>query len=967
MADLPLILAGPILRRVEPRLVTVWVALSSPQTLLLTVFEGREKTGTGTQIFSGGQPKAKGAANTLRLGDKLHIGVVFAELPASDQPLLPGLNYSYNLAFANLSSLDNGGQSVDPSGVAPSADLKSLGLLSDQPLLGKPNLPLGYDLGELPGFSLPPANLSDLRLLHGSCRRPAFRPKTGDPKNSFDAMAWVDDLIDTWRKVGLNGGLALDANTRPHQLFLTGDQIYADDVSPTMLPMLNRVGNELIGKQELLPTLYPPEKDDKSKEAFLGVPKLPGFASLKDFITKKTTEKKDPLKELKEIPEIRVREDPCFDRLFTLLFSLPFSKESGIQTDPDDPKIRLWPADLVNLPAEFRLPLLECEARFTSSDLGNHLMSIGEFCAMYLAVWCNAVWEVDASGPALAKIEDVYKLPAGALPQIWDLHACMEGLPQCLSHKDRPALTTFFQKKIQDEDKKRGFDQVNATLTTFFEGLKRVRRALANIPTYMIFDDHDVTDDWNLSQPWTDQVHTAPLGRRILANSLVVYALFQDWGNDPKRYQQGPYRKLLDQAVNLFPANKPDGPSSEVMVELDKMFAFNQPNPEPAPELKWHFSIDGPRHRVIALDTRTRRVFRSRFLPPGLLSPEALREQLPDPVETPLPAGIDVLVVISQTPPLLPSLASAVIVPLTTRIYELRHHQKSRNQLGIDPDNEIWPGDDLAFEALLEALSKYKKVVLLSGEVHYGYSAQMSFWSKGIPRLTLPAGVQADLDNKVVSAAILTAFQSAVLPLSPATFIVLREDNDEWLIIDPQNRKTFLVRKETAGLNVFEEEGPARVAQFVSSGMKNIKGDIAMIARLMGFAFPLIDLSPSERLVWKEDFPVPISLDPQAKLAPAVKDRLSGSPLRLPSRRWPPGTRVKIRPDFTWRIDLVRDERPDAERQDFSHPAEPAPVFDVNAINELVPQDRQTSCRSGRQVAILTRGGLSKQRGVGQL
>jgi len=31
--DLPLLLAGPILRRVEPTLVSVWVALSSPAAI----------------------------------------------------------------------------------------------------------------------------------------------------------------------------------------------------------------------------------------------------------------------------------------------------------------------------------------------------------------------------------------------------------------------------------------------------------------------------------------------------------------------------------------------------------------------------------------------------------------------------------------------------------------------------------------------------------------------------------------------------------------------------------------------------------------------------------------------------------------------------------------------------------------------------------------------------------------------
>ena len=64
---------------------------------------------------------------------------------------------------------------------------------------------------------------------------------------------------------------------------------------------------------------------------------------------------------------------------------------------------------------------------------------------------------------------------------------------------------------------------------------------------------------------------------------------------------------------------------------LESLFGLNQPDPEtPPPQLKWHCSVDGPRHRVIALDTRTRRSFRSRYLPPGLAVPASrLRTSFP--------------------------------------------------------------------------------------------------------------------------------------------------------------------------------------------------------------------------------------------------------------------------------------------------------------------------------------------------
>jgi hypothetical protein len=962
LADLPLVLAGPILRRVEPTLVTVWVATSQPRAVLLSIFEGRVQTGGGPGIFTFGDgelPRGFGAANTLRVGESLHVAVVYAEtLP--EQPFLPGINYSYNVGLGPFVATEAPGRSMFASLVRVEADLRSEGLLSDQPVGGRPHLPLGYDVGELPGFALPPPSITDLRLLHGSCRRPGKVYESGQGKKTFDGMAWVDDLILEWRR-GRPGATALDPNVRPHQLFLTGDQIYADDVALAWLPMLNRLGGGLIGQTELLPTRYPPEADARSREAFLGVPTPKGFADLQAFVAAKTAEGKDPLEELKNDRRVRVRNDPCLDRLFGRLFVDPFQLEPGFQSDAAAPGVRFWPADLTHFPAGLRRPLLGCEAKLTSTDL--HLVSFGEYCAMYLAAWSGAVWELEGEEPDLATIDEIYALPAGTLPQLWDLHACLPDQPTCLGRTDRTALDEGLERLRTSARRIQGIQNDHDTLGVFFQSLPRVRRALANIPTYMVFDDHDVTDDWNITRAWRDRVHTSPLGRSILTTSLVTYALFQDWGNDPKRYESGAWRKLLDEVTKLFPAGASSGPPVAVTEALATLFALNQLDPEkPAPELTWHFTVDGPAHRVVVLDTRTRRVFRSRHQPPGLLSPEALAAQLPDPDETPLPAGIEVVVVVSQTPALHPALATSVIMPLMTRITELKHHETFKNQTGIEPDNEIWPGDDLAFEGFVERLAKYGRVVVLSGEVHFGYAAQLSLWQKGIRRLALPDGVQADLDREILPPAARAAFEQAGLPLAADAFVTPRPGNGEWSIVDPEGRRTFLVREESGGelddrggVIVFEERGPARVAQFVSSGLKNAKDLIATLGRGLGFAFTLLDLTPVERMVWKEHFPAPLALPEGARLPLPVRGRLGRDPVLLPSGNWPAGTRAAQRPDVAWRLDVVRDERPDAERPEFVRPAGPPPEVDVD---DLPGSYRRIAARHAAQLAKvrLTRG-----------
>ena len=95
-----------------------------------------------------------------------------------------------------------------------------------------------------------------------------------------------------------------------------------------------------------------------------------------------------------------------------------------------------------------------------------------------------------------------------------------------------------------------------AKLDHFLDGLPAVRRLLANVPTYMIFDDHDVTDDWNLSVRWRTEVYRTELGRRVVANALMAYWLCQDYGNDPDRYDGGvdtALGELIEQRLRSYP------------------------------------------------------------------------------------------------------------------------------------------------------------------------------------------------------------------------------------------------------------------------------------------------------------------------------------------------------------------------------------------------------------------------------
>ena len=90
---LPLLLAGPILRRVEPNLVSVWVALSRAASVTLTLWEGRTKSGAVDHLI-----RSEPASSTLRCGERLHVTVALLRIPAESQKTLkPGVVYSYDI------------------------------------------------------------------------------------------------------------------------------------------------------------------------------------------------------------------------------------------------------------------------------------------------------------------------------------------------------------------------------------------------------------------------------------------------------------------------------------------------------------------------------------------------------------------------------------------------------------------------------------------------------------------------------------------------------------------------------------------------------------------------------------------------------------------------------------------------------------------------------------------------------
>jgi hypothetical protein len=62
-------------------------------------------------------------------------------------------------------------------------------------------------------------------------------------------------------------------------------------------------------------------------------------------------------------------------------------------------------------------------------------------------------------------------------------------------------------------------------------GISEVRWILANLPSAMIFDDHDVRDDWNTSHAWRLDMQRTPWWEERITGALMSYWIYQHLGN----------------------------------------------------------------------------------------------------------------------------------------------------------------------------------------------------------------------------------------------------------------------------------------------------------------------------------------------------------------------------------------------------------------------------------------------------
>lgn len=285
---------------------------------------------------------------------------------------------------------------------------------------------------------------------------------------------------------------------------------------------------------------------------------------------------------------------------------------------------------------------------FTSINAENHLLTLGEVVAQYLLAWSPVLWDVvDIDTP-----------------------------PSSLTDEQR-ALYIEQTEKIH----------------RYRSSLPEVRRVLANLPTYMIFDDHDITDDWNLSRAWEDSAYKQPMARRVIGNALIGYFLFQGWGNAPHRFEPS----LIDSVRELF-ANADTDLHDDL---IGRFLKFEG----------WSYTIDTS-PRVVVLDTRTQRWHSDQISswPSGLMDWESLgaaQQQL---------LGQPSVILVSPAP-----IFGVKLIEVVQRLATWLGQSQT-----VDAEN--WMAHSGSAHAILN-IFRHRRTphhfVILSGDVHYAYASDI--------------------------------------------------------------------------------------------------------------------------------------------------------------------------------------------------------------------------------------------------
>ncbi len=253
---------------------------------------------------------------------------------------------------------------------------------------------------------------------------------------------------------------------------------------------------------------------------------------------------------------------------------------------------------------------------------------------------------------------------------------------------------------------------------------KGVRQVLATIPTYMIFDDHEVYNNWGAFPGWKEGM-VRHGKEQLLVDALVAYWIYQGWGNILEReHSQHPLLQIMQAA------EKSEDDALEALRSCirDNFYGRN--------ELAWHYMLPTT-PPIFVTNTRADRtsVFGSTntdaFYAPMHIMGQQQITALCDWMQQ---HDNEMTILVSSVPVLLPPLIGLVEYLAGVRFWSrsnalLRWIGKKlarlQLQFALRESFDHWPIFAASWHDLLRMLKKRERdILLLSGDVHFSYAIE---------------------------------------------------------------------------------------------------------------------------------------------------------------------------------------------------------------------------------------------------
>ncbi|MEU0759195.1 alkaline phosphatase D family protein [Streptomyces microflavus] len=249
-----------------------------------------------------------------------------------------------------------------------------------------------------------------------------------------------------------------------------------------------------------------------------------------------------------------------------------------------------------------------------------------------------------------------------------------------------------------------------------------VRWLLSTVPSCMIFDDHDVIDDWNTSAAWQRDIRATPWWHERIVSGLMSYWVYQHLGN------LSPAELAADPLYATVTAS-PDG------TEALRRFAA-ETDADPA-RTRWSYQRIFGRVQLLMVDTRAARVLDEERR--AMLDDDEARWLRERVLEN--PAAYDHLLIGSSLPWLLPPLVHDAETWNAALCAGARGGRWARfgEKLRRAADLEHWAAFPDSFGRFTELLRRAGSgpdapatVCVLSGDVHHAYIAE-PHWPAATP------------------------------------------------------------------------------------------------------------------------------------------------------------------------------------------------------------------------------------------